>query len=256
MQFGHFSLMGYRTAGTPSHEILDDTVAQVKAAEAAGFEIAWFAEHHFSNYCICPSPLMMVARSAGETARIRLGSAVVVVPLYHPARLLAEIGMVDALSHGRFVLGLGSGYQPYELERFGETAGELVRNRTAPCGVGRLERPGPRIEGEEIRGQLEGPSLLVVGGRKGLGRDERHARVVGRPRPDRPDQRVVAVVTDLGEGAADEFARGEIGVVTQHALRGLAVGRDRVVRLQRQEADQQEAADQQKRDQVEAAHSL
>ena len=120
MQFGHFSLMGYRTAGTPSHEILDDTVAQVKAAEAAGFEIAWFAEHHFSNYCICPSPLMMVARSAGETARIRLGSAVVVVPLYHPARLLAEIGMVDALSHGRFVLGLGSGYQPYEFERFGE----------------------------------------------------------------------------------------------------------------------------------------
>lgn len=120
MQFGHFSLMGYRTAGTPTHAILDDTVAQVKAAEAAGFEIAWFAEHHFSNYCTCPSPLMMVARCAGETGRIRLGSAVVVVPLYHPARLLAEIGMADALSHGRFVLGVGSGYQPYEFERFGE----------------------------------------------------------------------------------------------------------------------------------------
>jgi alkanesulfonate monooxygenase SsuD/methylene tetrahydromethanopterin reductase-like flavin-dependent oxidoreductase (luciferase family) len=57
---------------------------------------------------------------AGETKRIRLGSGVVIVPLYEPARLLAEIGMVDAMTHGRLVLGVGSGYQPYEFERFGE----------------------------------------------------------------------------------------------------------------------------------------
>jgi len=63
---------------------------------------------------------MMVARMAGETRRIRLGSGVVIVPLYEPARLLAEIGMADALTHGRLVLGIGSGYQPYEIERFHE----------------------------------------------------------------------------------------------------------------------------------------
>jgi alkanesulfonate monooxygenase SsuD/methylene tetrahydromethanopterin reductase-like flavin-dependent oxidoreductase (luciferase family) len=45
---------------------------------------------------------------------------VVVSPLYDPARLLAEIGMVDCLSEGRLVLGVGSGYQPYEFERFGK----------------------------------------------------------------------------------------------------------------------------------------
>jgi alkanesulfonate monooxygenase SsuD/methylene tetrahydromethanopterin reductase-like flavin-dependent oxidoreductase (luciferase family) len=120
MHFGQFNLMGYRTPETPAHRIYDDAVEQVKAAEEAGFAITWFAEHHFSNYCVCPSPLMMVARLAGETRRIKLGTGVVVVPLYHPVRLISEVGMVDSMAHGRLVLGVGSGYQPYEFERFGE----------------------------------------------------------------------------------------------------------------------------------------
>ncbi len=120
MNFGIFNLMGYRTPGTPAAALYDGAITQVKVAEAAGFDIAWFAEHHFSNYCTCPSPLMMVARLAGETTRIRLATGVVVVPLYNPVRLASEIGMVDALTHGRLVLGIGSGYQPYEFERFGE----------------------------------------------------------------------------------------------------------------------------------------
>lgn len=126
MHFGQFNLMGYRTPGTKAREIYDGAVAQVKAAEANGFDTAWFAEHHFSNYCVCPSPLIMLARLAGETKRIKLGSAVVVTPLYQPVRLISEIGMVDALTHGRLVLGVGSGYQPYEFERFGETLQDAV----------------------------------------------------------------------------------------------------------------------------------
>ena len=118
MDVGIFNLMGYRNRGVPTAAIYDQTIAQVKAAEAAGFNIAWFAEHHFSNYCVCPSPLMMLARLAGETSRIKLASGVVIVPLYHPSRLIAEIGMVDSLTHGRLILGVGSGYQPYEFERF------------------------------------------------------------------------------------------------------------------------------------------
>jgi alkanesulfonate monooxygenase SsuD/methylene tetrahydromethanopterin reductase-like flavin-dependent oxidoreductase (luciferase family) len=69
---------------------------------------------------------MMLARLAGETKRIKLGSAVVVTPLYEPIRLISEIGMVDALTHGRLVLGIGSGYQPYEFERFGEDLADSV----------------------------------------------------------------------------------------------------------------------------------
>jgi alkanesulfonate monooxygenase SsuD/methylene tetrahydromethanopterin reductase-like flavin-dependent oxidoreductase (luciferase family) len=70
---------------------------------------------------------------AGRTSRIRLGTAVVVAPLYTPARLLAEIGMVDTLSNGRLDLGIGIGYQRYEFERFGveldharEMTGEMI----------------------------------------------------------------------------------------------------------------------------------
>jgi len=126
MHFGQFNLMGFRTRGTRPHTLYDNAVEQVRAAEQAGFEIAWFAEHHFSNYCVCPSPLMMLARLAGETSRIKLGSAVVVTPLYHPVRLISEIGMVDSLTHGRLVLGVGSGYQPYEFERFGERLEDSV----------------------------------------------------------------------------------------------------------------------------------
>ena len=62
----------------------------------------------------------MAARCAGETKSIKLAPAVVVAPLYHPARLLAEIGMVDCLSDGRLVLDVGSEHQAYEFERFGK----------------------------------------------------------------------------------------------------------------------------------------
>jgi alkanesulfonate monooxygenase SsuD/methylene tetrahydromethanopterin reductase-like flavin-dependent oxidoreductase (luciferase family) len=61
----------------------------------------------------------MVAHCAGITKNIRLGTAVVVLPLYNPARLAAEIATADALSNGRLMLGIGAGYQPYEFERFG-----------------------------------------------------------------------------------------------------------------------------------------
>ena len=120
MDFGYFGLMGYRERGTPPQRVFHEHIEQVRLADRLGYEIAWFAEHHFSNYCICPSPLVMAARCAGETTRIKLAPAVIVTPLYDPARVLAEIGMVDCLSDGRLVLGLGSGYQTYEFERFGK----------------------------------------------------------------------------------------------------------------------------------------
>jgi alkanesulfonate monooxygenase SsuD/methylene tetrahydromethanopterin reductase-like flavin-dependent oxidoreductase (luciferase family) len=119
MEFGLFNLMGYRDPGIPTRTILMQVAEQTRLAEQVGFGMAWFAEHHFSNYCVCPSPLLMAAHCAGLTNRIRLATGVLVLPLYRPSRLIAEIAMVHALSGGRLVLGVGSGYQPYEFERFG-----------------------------------------------------------------------------------------------------------------------------------------
>jgi len=119
MEFGIFNLMNRRDRSQHPAQMIAETVEQVQAAESAGFGTAWFTEHHFTNYSITPSPLLMVAHVAPQTLRIKLGTAVVLPALYEPARLLGEIAFADCLAEGRLILGLGSGYQAYELERFG-----------------------------------------------------------------------------------------------------------------------------------------
>ena len=118
MDFGIFNLMQQRGAKVTSAELVDDAIRHTRIAESLGFGRAWFAEHHFSNYSLCPSPLMMVAHAAAVTERIRLGTAVIVAPLHMPARLLGEVGLADSLSGGRLDLGIGNGYQHFEFERF------------------------------------------------------------------------------------------------------------------------------------------
>ena len=118
MKFDLFALMQKRDESWSARDVYDDLSDQVKLAEQIGLETVWFAEHHFSNYSLCPSPLMAVAYFAPQTKRVRLGTAVVVLPLYEPMRLLQEIGMADVLCDGRLVLGIGSGYQDYEFQRF------------------------------------------------------------------------------------------------------------------------------------------
>ena len=125
MEFGIFNLMGAREADKPAARVFAEVAEQTRRADELGYATAWFAEHHFSNYCLCASPLVMAAHCAAITKNIRLGTAVVVLPLYNPVRLAAEIAMVDGLSGGRLDLGIGAGYQPYEFERFGV---DIARN--------------------------------------------------------------------------------------------------------------------------------
>lgn len=119
MHFGLFNLMTQRDKAKAPREIYAEMIDHVRLAEDLGFEIAWFAEHHFSNYCLCPSPLTMSSYMAARTKRIKLGPAVIVAPLYEPVRMLEDIGLLDQLSDGRAVLGFGTGYQEYEFHKFG-----------------------------------------------------------------------------------------------------------------------------------------
>ncbi|MCP3721118.1 LLM class flavin-dependent oxidoreductase [Paraburkholderia sp. CNPSo 3281] len=119
MEFGVFILAQQRGYHQTSQQVIGNSIEQTVVAEQAGFDTAWYAEHHFNNYSLSPSPLMTVAHAAGKTKRIRLGTAVCILPLYHPARFLAEVGFVDTVSNGRLDLGVGSGYQEFEFERFG-----------------------------------------------------------------------------------------------------------------------------------------
>jgi alkanesulfonate monooxygenase SsuD/methylene tetrahydromethanopterin reductase-like flavin-dependent oxidoreductase (luciferase family) len=119
MEFGLFCLMPQRDPQKSAGQIAREAVEQAVLAEEFGFEAVWFAEHHFSNYSMIPSPLLMAAYAAGQTRRIHIGTAVLVLPLYEPARLVEEIAFVDQISQGRLYLGLGSGYQDYEFTRMG-----------------------------------------------------------------------------------------------------------------------------------------
>ena len=119
MEFGVFILAQQRGYHQSSAQVINNSIEQTVAAEQAGFNTAWYAEHHFNNYSLSPSPLMTVAHAAAKTRQIRLGTAVCILPLYHPARFLAEVGFVDTVSNGRLDLGVGSGYQQFEFERFG-----------------------------------------------------------------------------------------------------------------------------------------
>ncbi len=110
----------HKTEPYPHHAIHARVTREILEAEELGFDAVWIAEHHFSNkYGILPDPFSYLSYLAAKTSRIKLGAAVMIVPLHHPMRIVENAAFVDILSNGRFQLGLGSGYRPYEFEGLG-----------------------------------------------------------------------------------------------------------------------------------------
>ncbi|MER7127943.1 LLM class flavin-dependent oxidoreductase [Streptosporangium saharense] len=109
-------------AGFPGREpgqVLRDTVDAVVAAEEAGFDDAWIAEHHFMSYGVCPSAVTLAGVALGRTSRIGVGTAVSVLSARHPVELAEQAAILDQVSGGRFTLGVGRGGPWLELEVFG-----------------------------------------------------------------------------------------------------------------------------------------
>jgi luciferase family oxidoreductase group 1 len=118
IEFGTFLLLQSPT-GRPPAEIFNRGVEIAQTADKLGYDSIWCAEHHFSTYGYLSRPLMFANHIASKTERIRVGSAVVVLPLHNPLIVAEEIATVDILSGGRLDVGLGRGYQPYEFQRLG-----------------------------------------------------------------------------------------------------------------------------------------
>jgi luciferase family oxidoreductase group 1 len=118
MHFGTFLLMQSPSARS-SEEIYARGVEMAQAAEALGFRNVWLAEHHFSTYGYLSRPAQLATYIAARTTRLRVGTAVIVVPLHHPLVIAEEVATLDLLAGGRVDIGLGRGYQHYEFERFG-----------------------------------------------------------------------------------------------------------------------------------------
>jgi alkanesulfonate monooxygenase SsuD/methylene tetrahydromethanopterin reductase-like flavin-dependent oxidoreductase (luciferase family) len=98
---------------------LAEVVALAEAAEGAGLENVWVAEHHFQPGGLCPSPPVLLAACGARTRRIGLGVMVSVLPFHRPIDLAEEYAVLDRLTGGRLRLGVGSGYIPLEFEGFG-----------------------------------------------------------------------------------------------------------------------------------------
>lgn len=118
MKFGAF----LTTAHYPGHtqeQVFDTATTCALEAERLGFDGAWVLEHHFTRFGLCAHPITMAAYLLGKTTTLRVGSAVCVLPLYHPVQLAEQVAMIDQLSDGRFDFGIGRGLFQKDFQVFG-----------------------------------------------------------------------------------------------------------------------------------------
>lgn len=105
-------------------------VSLAETAESLGFDSVWLSEHHGADDAYLPSLLPMLGAIAAVTDRIQLGTAVLIPSLHHPIRLAEDVAVIDQLSRGRVVLGLGLGWRTAEFRTFGVQRSERA-GRTA-----------------------------------------------------------------------------------------------------------------------------
>ncbi len=117
MKFGIFDHVD--DSGLPLAQHYAARLEMVEAYEAAGFHCYHVAEHHGTPLGHAPSPSVYLAAISQRTSRLRFGPLVYLLPLYHPLRLIEEIGMLDALSGGRLEFGYGRGISPIEMGFYG-----------------------------------------------------------------------------------------------------------------------------------------
>ena len=113
MKFGVFDHVD--DSGLPLAEHLEARLKMADAYDAHGFHCYHVAEHHGTPLGLAPSPGILFAAMSQRTRRLRFGPLVYLLPIYNPLRLVEEVAMLDALSNGRFQLGIGRGVSPIEL---------------------------------------------------------------------------------------------------------------------------------------------
>jgi natural product biosynthesis luciferase-like monooxygenase protein len=127
MRFGLFYLPSSLPA-TPAEgvERLRVIVEQVAFGEQLGFDSVWLAEHHFHSFggLFSATPVIGAA-IAQKTSRIRIGTAVILLPYHHPIRIAEDYATLDCLSQGRLEFGVGHGFVKWEALTFGIPLDEL-----------------------------------------------------------------------------------------------------------------------------------
>ena len=118
MRFGFFDQLPC-ASGFTERQRYKDIMAQIDLGDELGFDTVWLGELHFGRaFSILADPLMVLAAAAQRTTRIRLGTAVVLLPLHHPVKIAEEAAIADILSDGRLELGCGRGTAPLHYEGY------------------------------------------------------------------------------------------------------------------------------------------
>jgi len=127
-------------------------------AEPLGFESIWTPEHHFTDYTMCPNPAQFLTHMAGRTKSALLGTMVMVLPWHHPIRVAEELSVLDHLSGGRAMLGIGRGIGKIEFDRFQIDMNESRERfvESAKAILGSLETGTMEFDGNYVK-QIPSP---------------------------------------------------------------------------------------------------
>ena len=128
------------------HQDYRDAIHLVEVAEEAGFDSAWVSEHHGAADGYLPSLLPLLAAFAARTERIELGTGVVLAPFHDPLRLAEDFAVVDQISGGRVICGLGIGWREEEFRAFGIDVSSRVRRLTEIVEILKLAWTGERFD--------------------------------------------------------------------------------------------------------------
>jgi alkanesulfonate monooxygenase SsuD/methylene tetrahydromethanopterin reductase-like flavin-dependent oxidoreductase (luciferase family) len=101
--------------------IIHETLREARLCDELGMEMLWLAEHHFDGICAYVDPVTFAAALAASTERIRIGFAVAQMSLHHPVRMAEQMALIDNISRGRLLVGLGRGtaYNVYDYQGYG-----------------------------------------------------------------------------------------------------------------------------------------
>ena len=125
MRLSIFSVQDhYPSSARTLPQLYEQVIAQAELADRLGYHTFFVAEHHFHEYGAVPNPSVMLSTLAQRTKRLRLGSAISILTFHHPLTIAESYAMVDVLSGGRMVLGVGSGYLKHEFEGYHVDAAE------------------------------------------------------------------------------------------------------------------------------------
>jgi alkanesulfonate monooxygenase SsuD/methylene tetrahydromethanopterin reductase-like flavin-dependent oxidoreductase (luciferase family) len=116
MRVGYTTIFQGGGDADDDQRVYTDELALCDLAEPLGFEMLWGVEHHFTSYTMCPDPVQFLSYMAGRTKNILLGSGAVILPWHDPVRVAEQVTMLDLMSGGRFIFGMGRGLGRIEFE--------------------------------------------------------------------------------------------------------------------------------------------